>query len=242
MGLGIAIDVAIATLARFRDPSMTFKSWTMPVAIAHVLLPAFGYYTWWGLGEVFEILVLPLGLIAFAMISIFIHEAFSEWTDVKPHLSLEPILGGLLSFIDKRSHGRMMMILAVSMDALWSGPAKSAQAISGNWDWVLVVVSFFLAGAVVGIVSEISLLAAKWLNRVSFNDVNKLSSLLVVGKFFEATILFGFGVLALWNGFGIWIGNGSLLYCILISLLLMTIIWAYHWGALIRVQNAELNS
>lgn len=242
MGLGIAIDVAIATLARFRDPSMTFKSWTMPVAIAHILLPAIGYYTWWGLGEAFVFLTLPLGLLAFAMISVFIHEAFCEWVDVEPLLSLEPIFGGLLSSFEKKSQGRIMMILAVSMDALWSGPAKSAQAVSGNWDWILVVVSFFIAGVVVAIVAELSLLVAKWLNRISFKDLKKLTTMLVLGKLLEAAILFGFGVLALWNAFRFWIGNGSLLTCILISLAVMILIWLLNWSRLIKVQAEELQS
>jgi hypothetical protein len=40
MGLGIAIDVAIATVSRFCDSSMCFANWTAPVAIAHIFLPA----------------------------------------------------------------------------------------------------------------------------------------------------------------------------------------------------------
>jgi hypothetical protein len=242
MGLGIAIDVAIATLARFRDPSMTFKSWTMPVAIAHILLPAIGYYTWWGLGEMFVFLTLPLGILAFAMISVFIHEAFCEWTDVEPRLSLGPVYDKILSCLGKRSKGRIIIVLAVSMDALWSGPAKSAQAISGNWDWLLVVASFFIAGIVVATVSEFSLLIAKWLSRISFSDINTLTNLLVMGKYFEAVILFGFGVLALWNAFRFWIGSGSLLVCIFISLTVMTVIWALNWNKLILVQKEELQS
>lgn len=52
MGLGIAIDVIIATVVQFRDRGMTMKNWTLPVTATHILFPAAGYYGWWLMGEV----------------------------------------------------------------------------------------------------------------------------------------------------------------------------------------------
>lgn len=240
MGLGIAIDVAVATLARFRDPSLTFRSWTLPVAIAHIVLPAIGYYTWWGLGSAFGYLTIPLGIAAFSMISIFIYEAFCDWIGSEPRVSLDSLLRPILARIAPDSTGRAATILAVSLDALWSGPAKSAQAISGNWHWTLVIVSFFIAGGVVAIVAELSLLVAKWLGRISFREVATMARFLVLGKFSEAAILFGFGVLSLWNAFGLWIGLGSLFESILISASMLIPIFIYHHRKLVDIQIDEL--
>ncbi|MEQ1929976.1 MAG: hypothetical protein ABL957_05515 [Parvularculaceae bacterium] len=241
MGLGIAIDVAVATVSRFRDPSMTFSSWTLPVAVAHILLPALGYYSWWGLGQLFVILTLPLGLLAFALISIFVYEAFCEWIDAEPKVTLGPLVDRLFSSLPAASKGRAVMILAVSMDALWSGPAKAAQAASGDWSWVLVLVSFVIAGAVVAGVAEISLLVATGLRRLNFRNMRALARYLVAAKFLEATILFAFGVLSLWNAFGHWIGLGSLWISALASAGVMTVAWVLHLPRLTAAQLRELS-
>ncbi len=240
MGLGIAIDVAIATLARFRDTAMGFKNWTLPVAISHILLPAIGYYGWWYLGQQFSAFALLLGLIAFAMIALFIYEAFCEWIGAEAIVSLSPITDRLFGGLGDGAKGRLVMVLAVSMDALWSGPAKAAQAESGAWAPYEVLISFFIAGAVVALVAEMALLAARALNRASFDDLRALARYLVGGKFLEATILFGFGVLSLWNAFAPWIGLGSLYPAIGISAGIMIILWLIFFPRLFNEQLADL--
>lgn len=240
MGLGIAIDVAIATVSRFRDNSMGFKNWTLPVAIAHILLPAFGYYGWWFLGQQFHELAVLLGLLAFAMITIFIYEAICEWIDAEPIVSLEPMTNWAFRHLGTDSRGRLVMILAVSMDALWSGPAKAAQAESGQWTTLEVFLSFFVAGSVVAVVAELALLVTYALRRVSFNNTKRLAIYLIVGKYLEATILLSFGFLSLWNGFAVWVGLGTLNQCIAASAALMLIIWFVFWRRLLREQLTEL--
>jgi hypothetical protein len=240
MGLGIAIDVAIATVTRFRDPSMSFANWTFPVAIAHILLPAIGYYGWWFLGQQFNELALLLGLAAFGMISVFIYEAICEWIDVEPLISLEPITDWSFKHLGSESKGRLVMVLAVSMDALWSGPAKAAQAESGQWAPIQVFISFFIAGGVVALVAEFALLIAFGLRRVSFDNTRRLALYLVGGKFLEVTILFAFGLLSLWNAFAVWIGLGTLNQCIAASAAFMLVIWIVFWRRLVREQLVEL--
>lgn len=240
MGLGIAIDVAIATLSRFRDSKMSFSNWTLPVAIAHILLPAIGYYGWWFLGQEFQEFALVLGLLAFAMIAIFVYEAICEWIDSEPLISLEPLTDWSFKHLGSKSKGRVVMILAVSMDALWSGPAKAAQAESGQWAPFEVFISFFIAGAVVALVAEIALLCAYALRRASFNNNDRLAIYLVGGKYLEATILFAFGLLSLWNAFAFWIGLGSLNACVAASATLMLVVWLVFRRRLIREQLAEL--
>jgi hypothetical protein len=240
MGLGIAVDVAIATVSRFRDRTMSFANWTFPVAIAHILLPAFGYYGWWFLGQQFQGLALILGLLAFGMIAVFIYQAICEWIGTEPLVSLDSITGWAFNHLGSESKGRIVMVLAVSMDALWSGPAKAAQAASGQWTPFEVLVSFFIAGAVVALVAEIALLIAFALRRVSFHNTNRLALFLVGGKYFEVTILFAFGLLSLWNSFAAWVGLGTLNQCIAASAAFMLVVWFAFWPRLMREQLAEL--
>lgn len=240
MGLGIAIDVAIATVSRFRDGSMSFANWTLPVAVAHILLPAIGYYGWWLLGQQFHGLALVLGLLAFGMIAVFVYGAICEWIDVEPRISLDPITDWSFKHLGLESRGRLIMVLAVSMDALWSGPAKAAQATSGQWAPFEVFISFFIAGAVVALVAELALLIAFSLRRVSFTNTYRLALFLVGGKYLEVTILFAFGLLSLWNAFAVWIGLGALSQCIAASAVFMLVIWAVFWRRLVREQLAEL--
>lgn len=242
MGLGIAIDVAIATIARFRDPTMTFRSWTVPVAIAHIVLPAVGYYSWWGLGQISSLLILPLGLIAFILVAVFIHEAYCEWIDSEPKITWEPLVEPFISTLTAGERGRLIMVLAVSMDALWSGPAKAAQAASGGWNWLEVMFSFFVAGLVVALVAQGSLAIANRLRKIKFDRETLLSVYLVIGKFGEAVILLGFGVLSLWNAFSPWIGLGSLWISIFISSVLLLPFWMLHSRRLFDVQQDELNA
>jgi hypothetical protein len=241
MGLGIAIDVAIATVSRFGDKEMSFRNWTLPVAIAHILLPAFGYYGWWFLGNQFSQFGFVLGVLAFGMIAIFIYEAICEWIDADPFVSLQPITDRIFKFLGSESRGRLIMVLAVSMDALWSGPAKAAQAESGQWTTNEVFVSFFIAGGVVALVSELSLLIAFNLRRISFSNTQQLTFYLIGGKYVEAVILLSFGILSLWNGFSFWFGLGTLGYCILFSAMFLSVVWLIYWNRLFRVQIAELS-
>lgn len=240
MGLGIAIDVAIATLARYRDASMGFRNWTRPVAIAHIALPAIGYYSWWYLGQAFAGFRMVLGLVAFFLIAIFIYESFCDWIAREPITPLGKLTESAFEHLGPATAGRFITIMAVSMDALWSGPAKAAQAESGGWTNMEVLVSFVIAGAVVAIVAQLSLAVARALNKIQFTDLDKLSLYLVAGKYAETSILSAFGILSLWNAFYLWFGLGSLYLSVLVSFFLFAIIWAIYFKPLLGTQRQEL--
>lgn len=53
MGLGIAIDVILATLAKYRDKDLGFWNWTFLIMCTHIGLPALGYYGFWGLSQTY---------------------------------------------------------------------------------------------------------------------------------------------------------------------------------------------
>ncbi len=196
MGIGIAIDVAIATIVMFRDEKLSFRSWTLPIMSTHILFPGVGYYFVWGLGAAFMPLQVILGFVGAALVAAFLYEATTEWRGQEPIFAIS-------EWMEQKFDGRGMAwltpsILAVSWDALWSGPAKAAQA--ANWGTSEVLLSFLVAGAVVAVVAQLALVAALGLRRIRFASVRKLAAFNLTGKFAEVSVIGGFGILALWNG------------------------------------------
>lgn len=104
-----------------------------------------------------------------------------------------------------------MDYICAQLNTLWSSPAKAAQEESGQWSTNEVFISVFIAGVVLALVSELSLLNAFNLRRISFQNTKRLAFYLVEGKYLEATILFAFGLSSLWNGLSYWIG---LMHCV----------------------------
>lgn len=136
MGLGIGIDVAIATGLRSSvlQQQRSVTLWIVGVTATHTVFPMLGY-----LLTYFSIQALPaltpiVGLLAAALIARFL------WLE---------LLCGETSESDSGSQLLVSVgiILAVSWDALWSGPAKSAQVV--GWSELLVWLSFLLVGGVV---------------------------------------------------------------------------------------------
>lgn len=196
MGVGIAIDVAIATIVMFRDEKLSFRSWTLPIMSTHILFPGIGYYLVWGLGVAFTPLQVILGFAGAVLVALFLYEATTEWRGQEPIFAISDWMG-------KKFDGRGLAwltpaILAVSWDALWSGPAKAAQAT--HWGTAEVLVSFLVAGVVVAVVAQIALAVALGLRHINFASAHKLAAFNLTGKFAEVSVIGGFGILALWNG------------------------------------------
>lgn len=134
MGLGIGIDVAIATALRTEvlKQQRIVWLWVAGVTLTHTLFPMAGY-----LLTYFSIQTLPtltplIGILAFALIVWFLWEELFANEEESEHQNLIVTVG---------------IILAVSWDALWSGPAKSAQIVGWS-DWQIWS-SFILVGLVV---------------------------------------------------------------------------------------------
>jgi hypothetical protein len=81
----------------------------------------------------------------------------------------------------------LALILAVSWDALWSGPAKSAQVV--NWPEFWVWASFFIVGLVVLLFAILSFLTAKRFKKSLINET--------LGQWLQLSIISYFGLLAL---------------------------------------------
>jgi hypothetical protein len=202
MGVGIAIDVMLATISKFRDDDLSFKNWTFPIMATHIGFPAVGYYGFWGATQAWPWLGPTFGIIGAVFVVLFIYEVFSDWIGHEPVFGISATVGKRFGFEEDDAR-RGVAIMAVSWDALWSGPAKAAQATTGGWTDFEVACSFVIAGLVVAAAAQMSLKLALRLRRQKFDNASKMSNYSVFGMFAETSVIGGFGVLSLSQGLGV---------------------------------------
>jgi len=183
MGIGIGSDVAIATFARANQLTSlrTAVIWIAGVSFTHTLFPMLGY-----LLTYFSLQVNPniepiVGLIAFSFILFFL---FGEITNFDNHQQDSE---------DRQILVTLGLILAVSWDALWSGPAKSAQVV--GWPELFVWMSFIVVGIFVSILAMISLNFAL---RFKHHVKGKSGARWCI-YWLQYTVIGYFGLLALFN-------------------------------------------
>ena len=172
MGIGIAIDVTLATLAKFQDGDLSFRNWTLPIMATHIGFPAVGYYLFWGLSQAFPAFEMALGIFGFMLVFLFVYEVVCNSAGLKPIFGLSSFVSNLFG-LDEDSTKRSIAILAVSWDALWSGPAKAAQALAGGWSDNEVMFSFLVAGVTVAVVAQLALYAAHRLRAINFHVITE---------------------------------------------------------------------
>jgi len=202
MGIGIAIDVFLATICKFQDRELSFRNWTLPICATHIGFPAFGYGVVFGLSQAYPWLHPILGSVGFVLVALFVYEVIWTSAGKKPIFGISAWLSGVIG-LDENDTRRIIAILAVSWDALWSGPAKAEQANAGHWDNWEVAGSFAIAGIVVAMVAQVALVCALKLRERKFNDVDKLASWNFRGKIIELSVIGGFGVLSLLGGWSL---------------------------------------
>jgi hypothetical protein len=93
MGLGVAIDVFIATVVKFKDESLSWKSWTLPVTITHIAFPAAGYFLFYNLASTFPFAQTVLGIIGFVLVALFVYEVVCEATGLTPIFGISKTIG-----------------------------------------------------------------------------------------------------------------------------------------------------
>ena len=183
MGLGIGADVAIATVVRSQQLS-GFKLtlfWLIGVTMTHTLFPMVGY-----LLTYFSIQALPLftpliGFLAFSFIGYFLWQELTDFAANQDQAN-KPESQLMIS---------CALILAISWDALWSGPAKSAQVV--GWHETLIWLSFVVVGLVVAICALLALLCANILLSSAMLSENSMK----LGLWLQYSVLSYFGLLAL---------------------------------------------
>lgn len=180
MGLGIGADVALATFLRANAMvnTRTVLFWICGVTLTHTLFPMIGY-----LLAYFSIYNAPIispiiGMIAFAFIAYFVFQELNIKRE------------------DSSNNGQLLislgLILSVSWDALWSGPAKSAQVI--GWPDYWVWSSFLIVGLVVALFSVASYFLAK---QVEVKLRQPKWMLFDFGQWVQLSVISYFGLLAL---------------------------------------------
>lgn len=196
MGVGIAIDVFISTTSKFQDRHLSWKNWTLPITLTHILFPAFGYFLFWVLSDYSPFINTLLSLIGFILVFLFIYEIISVSAGKKPVFGISEWIGNIFGF--KEDDARLFIaILAVSWDALLSGPAKSAQALTNSWNTFEVLLSIAIAGLVVAIMAEVALFATRIMRKIEFKNPRSLTKFNVFGQYIELSVIGGFGVMSL---------------------------------------------
>lgn len=221
MGIGIALDVALATVSKFQDQELSFRNWTLPISLTHIGFPAIGFVLTWIATEYFPWLRPALGTLGFVLVAAFVYEVLCESIGKKPVWGISASLSQAIDFAPDDTR-RIIAILAVSWDALWSGPAIASPTAA--WTTMEVCGSFLIAGTVVAAIAQASLLTALWLRSRRFDDVQRMATWIVCGKNVELSVIGGFGVLSLLVGYSL---TSNLLIALLIATLIITSTFRY---------------
>jgi hypothetical protein len=246
-GAGIAIDVMLATIVLYRSPTLSWQTWTLPITITHVSFPAFGYYGFWGASEALPWAMPVIGLLGAIIVGVFLLGTYCEWIGKEPFIDF-PTIGKWTGLTWLGSHsapvgklvGRIGLaaafallanvvapeILAVSWDALASGPAKAS--IIEGWSTEAVLLSFLIAGLTVALAATASLWGAKKLNQVTFHSKRKLTIFIGLSRLAEMGVIGGFGINSAWKGFH---EHASLPTSIALSFVFFTAVTICYWKA-----------
>lgn len=190
MGLGIAIDVALASIAlgaALRDRRRA-RQWVTRITATHITFPMIGYYSAFTLEQV-PGLSAVVGVVGASLIAIFLYGMLRDM--IAGEGGRPPTVTGVSDW---------PLVLAVSWDALWSGPAKAAQAM--GWTAIEVLLSFPLAGLVVAAAATVSTLAAGYLETRALqlrDSAQRQVAFKMWGVITEVGIFSYFGFLALFS-------------------------------------------
>lgn len=207
MGLGIAIDVAVATLAMYRQlgSARAKSAWIFGVGASHILLPVLSGTATAGAekgGEKIgygEIAQRGLSAAGFAILAKFLYG------EIKGREGEKEEDVDVIGSLDKSALKYLAAVWSVSVDAAISGPAKWEQARTAGWGKNNIMMSIVIGGLTVSLVAALALKGAEMLHKKygskGSDDVdNKLEKWNEPLLFVEALALNYFGVNALMNG------------------------------------------
>ena len=219
-GVSLSIDIVFATLARFNHPNLSAKNWAAPVTFFHVTFSALGYYVFWGFHEIIPATRPLLGLTGFVLVTFFIYETLTEAIGKKPVFEISKLMARVFGAKEEnRKH--LTAALAVSWDALLSGPALSAKAIAGQWGRDEIAATFLVIGVVVATITVFVTNNRRRLIREHHN-VKEITRFEIMGKYAELSVIGGFGLSSLYGGF---FADDIIYLAILASALIMLFIF-----------------
>ncbi len=190
VGIGIAADAMIATLARFRR----FGSWggtlrwAGAIGLTHWLFPMVGFIGGWYLAVGAHGAILVYGAGALVMGWFVLHVA-REASTPGPATNIGP---------HHRPERFWLSVWVVSIDALITGPGKAA--VTKGWSAHQIWLSFPLVGGVVFTLVLAAAMSARLLHRRLLEhdapDPRTLARSLVLGVAVEVAVFSWFGCLA----------------------------------------------
>ena len=226
LGTGLAIDVSIATIARYRDTSLSLFNWTLPIAAYHVAFQAIGFLIFWEFLKEYPYLGPVFGTFGFLLVLALVYEILCKIRGVKACLSISWVLTTAFN-INETSSRRLIVHIAVSLDALVSGPATSMVAKTMSFTTTDAFVLFVLAGVVVAFITQGALLVSIRLARIQFSSTGILAYWFTIGTFVELSVIGGFGILSLWAGVS---QAANLFVSIGVASFLLTCFFIAHWS------------
>ena len=199
-GLGIAIDVFVATLAMYRKLNTRKKQvlWAALVGGSHIALPVLtGGATWvakQGLGQEDHSDMISRGISAagFAAITKFLWDELVGEEDEEEEVDI---------LSAKNWKALCLAVWGVSADAAFSGPAKADQAIIEEWSTKKTLISAGIGGLTVAAVALVGVAIADYLRNSSNEKVEEfLENNEDQAMALETLVLNYFGTNALLNG------------------------------------------
>lgn len=235
LGAGLTIDVAIATLSRFHDKTITFWNWALPIAILHVLFIGVGFTFFWELVRHFPLIAPIIGTGGFLLVTLLIYEVGVKASGKVPYISISKGLATILS-VSENSGRKAVVWIAVTLDALVSGPATTILAHQGQWGTLEAIISFLIVGAIVAAATYGAILVSRYFAKTHFHSTNLMTNWLVFGIFLEMVVIQGFGVLSLWGGLS---DEADLIMSIIISTAIILSFFALRWNEIYTHQHEE---
>jgi hypothetical protein len=248
IGIGIAADAVIATIGRFRrfEGIRDALKWAAAIGFTHTVFPMIGLIGLWYAASSFPSLKAAIYGIGSVIMIWFITDVVREIAGFGEEEEEEEDANDFFyQFLAK--HSRFWAaVWAVSVDALVSGPGKTAA--TAQWTQAQVLSSFPLVGMVVfGLVMLSAwpaiLLRRYWLTN-QFNDPRGLARFTMVGAWIELSIFLYFAYLAISEmllALGIHPALNEFLVAGLLSLtttvLLVLTLWKRVWGT--QLHEAE---
>jgi hypothetical protein len=230
LGAGLAIDVAIATIARFRDKTLTFMSWTLQVVLLHILFISASYFLSLGITQQFPILRPTIGVIGFCLVMSLVYQVTFEALGKEPAFRLT---SGFEKFgLTDHSSKRLVVLIAITLDALVSGPviAPWIAALNSSID---LSIFFLTVGIGVGAVTQIAVLIASGLRKRKFDSAEKMARWFTQAKYIELSVIGGFGIASPWQS--MW-GNSNLYLSILFMAVLMGLVWIKNYKIILTTE------
>lgn len=191
VGIGISIDLLFGTIARFRDDSLSFMRWSLPLALFHVSLFAAGSYLLSPLVIFGYISVESISGISFVLVSLLVIDILIQtcgWTA----LPFGPTWVAQKLGIEEENSNRYMALLAYSLDAGFVGLANTAT--DGSMLFVAIG-----AGVIVAVIAQSAVFLARIILRQKPRDGKLLAGFNVFGSFASTSAIATFGAISFYR-------------------------------------------